>query len=65
MINWRDLNGRTALHVAVALNNKASVETLLFLSGNPLIEDVYGQRPVEMALDDGIRELLQNKMARA
>jgi ankyrin repeat protein len=42
IINWRDRRGRTALHLAVAFNNKASVETLLFLNANPLIEDIYG-----------------------
>ncbi|CDW79967.1 ankyrin repeat [Stylonychia lemnae] len=65
IINFRDLNGRTALHVAVAFNNKNAVETLLFLNANPLIEDKFGQRPVEFALDDAIRDLLQNKMIRA
>jgi ankyrin repeat protein len=36
------MKGRTALHMAVAFNNKNAVETLLFLNANPLIEDVYG-----------------------
>eukprot|EP00347_Sterkiella_histriomuscorum_P016183 403354171 len=65
IINFRDLKGRTALHVAVAFNNKNAVETQLFLNANPLIEDIYGQRPIEFALDDAIRDLIQNKMQRA
>lgn len=51
--------------MAVAFSNKNAVETLLFLNANPLIEDLYGQRPVDFALDDAIRDLLQNKMLRA
>ena len=42
IINFRDLKGRTALHIAVAFNNKNAVETLLFLNANPLIEDIFG-----------------------
>ena len=64
-MNFRDLKGRTALHLAVAFGNRLAAETLLFLNANPLIEDLYGQRPIDMALDDGIRELLQNKMLRS
>ena len=59
------MKGRTALHIAAAYGNKKTVETLLFLNANPLIEDIYGQRPLEMASDDGIRDLLQAKMQRA
>jgi len=44
--------------VAAALNNRTACETLLFLGANPLIDDLYGQRPVDMASDDSIRELL-------
>ena len=65
IINWRDRKGRTALHLAVALNNKASVETLLFLNANPQIEDIYGQRPIDLAIDDTIKDLLSIKMQRA
>jgi ankyrin repeat protein len=42
IINFRDIKGRTPLHVAVAFNNKATVETLCFLNANPLIEDIFG-----------------------
>jgi len=65
MINFRDKHGRTALHIAVAFNNKAAVETLLFLNANPLIEDVYGSRPIDFALEDTIKDLLLIKMQRS
>lgn len=65
MINFRDQKGRTPLHIASAYNNKIAVETLLFLNANPLIEDIFGQRPIELASDDTIKELLQNKMLKA
>lgn len=42
MVNFRDRLGRTALHIAVAFENKAAVETLLFLNANPLIRDSFG-----------------------
>jgi hypothetical protein len=34
----------------------------LFLNASPMIEDIFGQRPIEMAVDDTIKELLMNKM---
>jgi len=51
--------------VAAAFNNRAACETLLFLGANPLLEDSYGQRPLDLTLDESIRELLLNKMARS
>ena len=51
--------------MAAALSNRTACESLLFLGANPLIEDEYGQRPVDMAIDDSIRELITVKMARA
>jgi len=44
--------------MAVAFNNKAAVETLLFLNANPLIEDIYGQRPIDIVFEDSIKDLL-------
>ena len=35
IVNFRDVRGRTALHVAVAFNQRTAVETLLFLGANP------------------------------
>ena len=63
-MNFRDIRGRTALHIAAAFNQRTAVETLLFLGANPQIEDSYGQRPIDMTTDDSIRELLLNKMSR-
>jgi hypothetical protein len=51
--------------VAAAFNNRQALETLLFLGANPNIEDHYGQKPVALATDESIRELLTLKMARA
>ena len=62
-INFRDKNGRTPLHVAVALNNKTSCETLLYLGANPHIPDCYGQRPVDICYVESIKTLLDAKMA--
>ena len=35
IVNFRDIRGRTPLHIAAAFNNRASVEALLFLGANP------------------------------
>jgi len=64
IVNLRDLKGRTALHVAAAFGHKLAVETLLFLNANPHLEDVFGQRPIDLSQDDGVRDLLLNKMQR-
>ena len=37
LMNYRDLKGRTALHMAIAFNNKVTAETLLYLGANPHI----------------------------
>lgn len=42
IINFRDLRGRTPLHIAVALGNRPACESLLFLGANPLLEDIFG-----------------------
>lgn len=42
LINRRDHLGRTPLHIAIAFNNKATVETLLNLGANPHVKDVFG-----------------------
>jgi hypothetical protein len=67
IVNFRDLRGRTPLHVAAALNHRNACETLLFLGANPLVEDIYGQRPIDMiGSEEGssLKLLLQSKMAR-
>ena len=62
-MNHRDKHGRTALHVAVAFNNKVAVETMLHLGANPHIADAYGQRPIDICKIESIRSLLEIKMA--
>ena len=65
IVNFRDIYGRTPLHLAAALSNRSSLETLLFLGANPNMQDIYGQKPIAMASDESIRELLQLKMTRS
>ncbi|TNV86076.1 hypothetical protein FGO68_gene9698 [Halteria grandinella] len=64
IVNFRDIRGRTPLFIAVAFNNRVALESLLFLGANPHIADIYGQRPIDIANDDGVRDLLLNKMGR-
>lgn len=63
LINLRDYRGRTALHVAIAFNNKVTAETLLYLGANPHIKDAYGQRPIDNCSVESLRSLLEIKMA--
>jgi ankyrin repeat protein len=46
LCNYRDHLGRTPLHVAAMHQNKAAVETLLYIKSNPHIEDELGLRPI-------------------
>ncbi len=62
LINLRDHRGRTALHVAIAFNNKVTAETLLYLGANPHIKDAYGQRPIDICSVESLRSLLEIKM---
>ena len=62
-MNHRDHHGRTALHMAIAHNNKVTAETMLHLGANPHIEDAFGQRPIDMCKVESIRGLLEIKMA--
>ena len=63
LMNCRDKKGRTALHMAIAFNNKVTAETLLYLGANPHIKDAYGQRPIDICYVESIRSLLEIKMA--
>ena len=63
IMNYRDSKGRTALHMAVAFNNKVAAETLLYLGANPHIKDAYGQRPIDICYVEALRSLLEVKMA--
>ena len=65
LMNYRDLNGRTALHIAIAFNNKVAAETMLHLGANPHIKDAYGQRPIDNCFVESMRSLLEIKMASA
>jgi hypothetical protein len=61
-MNLRDKKGRTPLHMAIAFNNKETAEALLNLGASPHIEDAYGQRPIDVCYNDGLRLLLEAKM---
>jgi hypothetical protein len=63
IMNLRDNKGRTPLHMAIAFNNKESMEALLNLGASPHIEDAYGQRPIDICYNDGLRLLLEAKMS--
>ena len=62
-MNLRDKKGRTPLHMAVAFNNKAAAECLLYLGANPHIADCYGQRPIDVCYVESLKSLLEIKMA--
>ena len=62
LMNHRDNKGRTALHMAIAFNNKVAAETLLYLGANPHIQDAYGQRPIDVCYVESLRSLLELKM---
>ena len=64
-MNYRDRQGRTALHMAIAFNNKVAAETMLHLGANPHIKDAYGQRPIDNCYVESLRSLLEIKMASA
>lgn len=63
IVNLRDAKGRTALHMAIAFNNKESAEALLNLGASPHVEDSFGKRPVDICYNDGIKTLLEAKMS--
>ena len=53
-VNHADHLGRTALHVAVACNNKVAAETLLYLGANPHMTDCFDQRPLDICFEDTV-----------
>ena len=61
-VNHQDHLGRTALHSAIAFNNKIAAETLLYLGANPHLNDVFGQRPLDICYVDALKSLLESKM---
>ena len=63
LMNHRDAKGRTALHMAIAFNNKVAAETLLYLGANPHVKDAYDKRPIDICYVESIRSLLEIKMA--
>lgn len=54
LVNRRDNQGRTPLHVAIAFHNKVAAETLILLGANPHIQDCYGQRPIDICFIEGL-----------
>ena len=63
LMNHRDLKGRTALHMAIAFNNKVAAETLLYLGANPHVKDAYDKRPIDVCYVESLRSMLEIKMA--
>ena len=63
LMNHRDHKGRTALHMAIAMNNKVASETMLHLGANPHVKDAFGQRPIDICYVESLRSLLEIKMA--
>lgn len=66
LLNFQDKLGRTALHYACFYGSVGVVEDLMFLKANPWIEDVLGQRPIDLiqsgAKYDVLVEMLTNNM---
>jgi ankyrin repeat protein len=60
-MNLRDTKGRTPLHMAIAFNNKDTVEALLNLGASPSLADQYGQRPIDICYNDSLKGLLEVK----
>ena len=58
LLNAPDAQGKTALHIAAFLNNYQTVETLLFLGADPLVEDAYGQRATDLTSNKHVTALL-------
>jgi ankyrin repeat protein len=63
IMNLRDFKGRTPLHMAIAFNNKEAAEVLMHLGASPHIEDAYGQRPSDVCYGEGLKALLDAKLA--
>ena len=53
-------NGWTPLHDAAMLSTYKMVQTLLKYGANPNAVDEEGRKPVDVAIEDDIIELLQN-----
>ena len=66
LLNFQDKVGRTALHYAWYHGSVGVVEDLVFLKSNPWIEDIYGNRPIDLIQEgpkyDVLIELLTNNM---
>ena len=52
-LNHRDVNGRTALHLACSENRADAVELLLRLRARPDVEDRWGNAPLQEAVQGG------------
>ncbi|KAL0219874.1 hypothetical protein P9112_005527 [Eukaryota sp. TZLM1-RC] len=56
-VNFRDYDGRTALHLAVSTNQKEVVEYLVNHGADLTIKDRHGNSPVQDCVNLGLREL--------
>ena len=62
--DYQDPKGRTALHLAAALNNAAYAGKLLALNANPCIRDKAGRLPIDVAIQRNhpeVRTLLESR----
>lgn len=58
-INAQDDNGNTVLHIGASIGSKAIVRFLLQEGADRTLEDHRGFKPVDMAMYDDIKELLE------
>lgn len=62
MINSQDINGRIPLHFAVVAGNFSIVRLLLREGSDVFLEDDMGNRPIDLANDDAISNIIFKKM---
>lgn len=61
-VYFRDQEGRTALHVATECGNEKAVELLLSCGMFPGVLDYEDKRPVDLARDCSVRQLLTSAL---
>lgn len=63
-VNSRDQQERTALHVAALKSNLPAVKSLLARNTSPFLRDCGRQRPVDLATDHKVKDVLRTQMNR-
>jgi len=58
IINSVDTRGNTPLHYAAKYNNMELVDFFLNRGVNPSVKNVYGSRPIDMAMRGGYRDIV-------